>query len=189
MLRPKIVRVQSRLPNVYIATLLLFLFGLLTALSCVPSNDAPPLEYRTQRLNETIMCPVCPGESIDQSQNMLAAQMRGVVNEKLSEGWSDEQIRDFFVERFGPSVLMEPPREGLGIVAWTLPAAVVIGAGAALLIALRSMTRGRRADLKEDAEGTLSDEELAHYTQLVRAAVEGVEGGQSPAEGNQDRHA
>ena len=124
------------------------------------------------------MCPVCPGESIDQSQNMLSAQMRGVVNEKLSEGWSDEQIRDFFVERYGPSVLLEPPRKGLGLMAWALPAALVSGAAVALFFALRAMSRSRPAE-PVDVDDAMSDEELAHYTRLVQEAVDGIEGGQS----------
>ena len=136
------------------------------------------MEHRAQRLNETIMCPVCPGESIDQSQNMLSAQMRGVVNEKLSEGWSDEQIRDFFVERYGPSVLLEPPRKGLGLMAWALPAALVSGAAAALFFALRAMSRSRPAE-PEDVADAMSDEELAHYTRLVQEAIDGTEGSQS----------
>ena len=135
------------------------------------------MESRAQQLNETIMCPVCPGESIDQSQNMLAAQMRGVVDEKLSEGWTDEQIRDFFVERYGPSVLMEPPREGLSLAAWALPALVLVLASAALFFTARAMTRGRRGDAERNADPAeaLSDDELAHYSALVRAAVDGDE--------------
>ena len=135
------------------------------------------MESRAQQLNETIMCPVCPGESIDQSQNMLAAQMRGVVDEKLSEGWTDEQIRDFFVERYGPSVLMEPPREGLSLAAWALPALVLVLASAALFFITRAMTRGRRGESERNSDPaeTLSDDELAHYSALVRAAVDGDE--------------
>ena len=74
--------------------------------------DVPPIEQRAQALNRSIMCPVCPGESIDQSQVALAVQMRGIVNEKLAEGWTDEQVREFFVERYGPSVLLETADRG-----------------------------------------------------------------------------
>ena len=153
--------------------------GALTVAGCVPSQDAPAMEQRAQRLNETIMCPVCPGESIDQSQNLLAAQMRGVVDEKLSEGWSDEQIRDYFVERYGPSVLLEPPSEGFDLLAWTLPAALVVAAATALFIALRTMTRRERTEPEGGGDTTLADEELARYARLVQEAVDGAEGGRS----------
>ena len=76
-------------------------------------SDVSQSEQRAQALNKSIMCPVCPGESIDQSQVARAVQMRGIVNEKLAAGWSDEQVQQFFVERYGPSVLLEPPAEGM----------------------------------------------------------------------------
>ena len=110
-------------------------FALLTALAalgCVTGggDGAPEQERRAHELNKTIMCPLCPGESIDQSQNPLSVQMRAVVSEKIAEGWTDDEIRDFFVERYGPTVLMEPPTEGMGLVAWLVPpiaVAVVVG--------------------------------------------------------------
>ena len=82
--------------------LLVVLAGL--AAGCASRNAVPVGEQRAQGLNREIMCPVCPGESIDQSQHILAVQMRGIVDEKLAEGWNDEEIRDFFVERYGASV-------------------------------------------------------------------------------------
>lgn len=104
-------------------------------------SDVPALERRAQGLNKTIMCPVCPGESIDQSQNALAAQMRAIVDEKLAAGWTDAQVRDFFVERYGPSVLLEPPTRGIALAAWI---GAPVGAAIALLafaLALRHMRR------------------------------------------------
>ena len=104
-------------------------------------SDVPPLERRAQGLNKTIMCPVCPGESIDQSQNALAAQMRAIVDEKLAAGWTDAQVREFFVERYGPSVLLEPPTRGIALAAWI---GAPLGAAVALLafaLALRHMRR------------------------------------------------
>ena len=115
----------------------------LAALGCAWGGEnraAPELERRAHELNKTIMCPLCPGESIDQSQNPLSAQMRAAVDEKLAEGWSDDQIREFFVERYGPSVLLEPPREGFGLMAWIVPPAAFAAALAGLLAAIKWMS-------------------------------------------------
>ena len=87
-----------------------FAFALIVVMAltygCVTtaSPDIPEAERRASALNKAIMCPVCPGESIDQSQNPLAVQMRAIVDEKLEEGWDEGRIKDFFVERYGPSV-------------------------------------------------------------------------------------
>ena len=119
------------------------------ALGCVAvggGRGAPEIERRASELNKTIMCPLCPGESIDQSQNPLSIQMRAAVSEKLAEGWTDDQIREFFVERYGPSVLLEPPTEGFGLAAWIVPPAAFGAALAGLLFALKRMTASHPAD-------------------------------------------
>ena len=83
--------------------------------ACGLSNHISDDDLRIQQLNKAIMCPVCPGESIDQSQNQLSAQMRAIVSEQVREGRSNEQIKAFFVERYTESVLLEPPRKGFSL--------------------------------------------------------------------------
>ena len=93
----------------------------LLLIACEIQQEIPSLERRAHKLNKVIMCPVCPGESIDQSQNDLAAQMRNVVSKKVYEGKTDQEIKEYFVSKYGPVVLMEPPREGIGLLAWIFP--------------------------------------------------------------------
>ena len=103
-------------------------------LACASDEELPTLEARAQEINKTVMCPVCPGESIDQSQHPRAKAMRGVVDEKLAEGSTNDEIRQFFVERYGPSVLLEPPREGLNWLVWVVPPLGVLAAALALYL-------------------------------------------------------
>lgn len=142
-------------------------------------SDVPPLEQRAQGLNKTIMCPVCPGESIDQSQNALAAQMRAIVDEKLAAGWTDAQVREFFVERYGPSVLLEPPTRGIALAAWI---GAPVGAAVALLafaLALRHMRRKpppaddtlAAAEYAADADADPADPALQPYYDRIEAAL------------------
>lgn len=113
------------------------------ALACTSNTarDIPVLERQAHSLNKAIMCPICPGESIDQSQNPLAGSMREIVAEKLTDGWTDRQIKNFFVERYGPSVLLEPPREGVSLAVWLLPPVAVAVAVLAVFLGLRWMRR------------------------------------------------
>ena len=53
-------------------------------------------EKRAQNIGNSIMCPICPGESIDQSQNELAVQMRSIVREKIREGFTDQEVKQYF---------------------------------------------------------------------------------------------
>ena len=128
------------------------------------------MEQRSQALNRTIMCPVCPGESIDQSQVALAVQMRGIVNDKLAAGWSDEQVREFFVERYGPSVLLEPQTQGISLAVWIAPPIGVAAAIGVFVIALRHM---RRRPTASDGDDEMSDDDLQPYYERIEASVSG----------------
>ena len=142
------------------------------ATACSLREGISPLELQAQGLNEAIMCPVCPGESIDQSRNPLAIQMRGIVVDKLEQGWSGDQIKDFFVERYGPSVLLSPPREGFSLAVWVVPPIVLIGAGISLYLVLKLM-RGPRTVQPRRLEETeqLTDDERDEYFSRIESAL------------------
>ena len=138
-------------------------------LACSTTDDVPDLERRAQQINKSVMCPVCPGESIDQSQHPLAVQMRAAVDEKLDEGWSDGQVREFFVERYGPAVLLEPPSEGVHLVAWIVPPLGTALAIAALYMVVRLMTR---RGPRPAAADSMTDAERDEYVARIEAALE-----------------
>ncbi len=146
---------------------------LLLAVGCTTQYDVPPLERRAYELDKAIMCPVCPGESIDQSQNPLAVQMRAIVLEQLREGRTESEIKEFFVERYGTSVLMEPPASGFNLVVWVLPPLAVGAAALALFLTLRLMRRPR-ADQPDIAgePARLSTEERDDYFRRIEAALD-----------------
>ena len=113
----------------------------LVTFGCFSNIETPEKERRIQELNKVLMCPVCPGESIDQSQNELSSQMRAIVIEKMDEGWTDEQIKNYFVERYGPRVVMNPPFTGFSIIAWIIPPFILVCAAILFVFYIRSKLR------------------------------------------------
>ena len=103
-------------------------------------------DNRAADLNKTIMCPVCPSETIDQSQNILAVQMRSIVQEKVEQGWSDDQIKNFFIERYGASVVSTPPKSGVDLIAWIVPPSVLVITIIGLYIFLKSIKNSENLD-------------------------------------------
>ena len=101
----------------------------------------PELEAHALRLNKQIMCPVCPGETLQRSQATLAKQMRAIVRQRLAEGQSPQQITDYFVSVYGQSVLAQPPTSGIGLAVWLVPPLAIAAGAVALLLVLRSMRR------------------------------------------------
>jgi cytochrome c-type biogenesis protein CcmH len=157
------------------STRLVFLVvvGLLATLlfaACSRDDGLTALERRAYEINQAVMCPVCPGESIDQSQNPLAVRMRGIVYDRLSQGWTEQQIKDHFVESYGDSVLLAPPASGFNLIIWVVPPIAVAGAAFVLFLALRGMRRGRESgEILDDIE--LSDSEYASYAERIEQAM------------------
>ena len=97
-------------------------------------------EKEAQSIDRSLMCPVCPAETIDQAQVEIARQMRAVVRDMLGKGASRDEVLDFFVSRYGLEVLAAPPKSGVNILVWVLPIAGILAALAGGYFIIRSMS-------------------------------------------------
>ena len=73
------------------------------------------IEARAQALDKQLLCPVCLGETLDQSQAPLAKQMRQILRDRLAVGQSEEEILDYFVSLYSESVLAAPLKSGFNL--------------------------------------------------------------------------
>lgn len=71
--------------------------------------EDPALELRARSLGKELRCLVCQNQSIDDSDAPLARDLRLIVRERLVDGDSDQDIRDYLVARYGDFVLLKPP--------------------------------------------------------------------------------
>ena len=132
-----------------VPAILLLLF-LLFAGAC--ATETLTLEERAQGIDQRLMCPVCPAETIDQSQADVALQMRELVREKLRAGESEEQIFDFFVERYDKGVLAEPPAEGFNILVWVIPPVALVLGLALLWFGIRHLGRPEHRGMSSEGD-------------------------------------
>jgi cytochrome c-type biogenesis protein CcmH len=79
------------------------------------------LEKRVRAIGSKLRCPVCQGESIYDSHSDVAEEMKRLIAEKLKAGESEAKILDYFHDRYGNYILMEPPAEGIHWVIWVFP--------------------------------------------------------------------
>lgn len=93
-------------------------------------HDADALYDRQSRIADQLDCPVCQGQSVKESNAPLAQQMRALINEKIDDGASDDEIFDFFEARYGVGILRDPPKQGLALGVWLGP---IIAAAAGIL--------------------------------------------------------
>ncbi len=105
-----------------------------------PKSDSS-LEARTTAVASTLRCPVCQGESIQDSPSELAQQMRSVVRDRLRAGQTPDQVRSYFVSRYGEWILLEPKMTGLNIALYVLPVVLVVGGLILIVILVRRWTK------------------------------------------------
>ncbi len=106
-----------------------------------PASSDSALEARTTAVAATLRCPVCQGESIQDSPSELAQQMRAVVRDKLRAGETPEQIKAYFAARYGEWILLEPKMTGLNVVLYVLPVALILGGLVIVIYLVRKWTR------------------------------------------------
>lgn len=109
----------------------------------------PALEHRAREISAQLRCLVCQNQSIDDSDAPLAKDLRTLVREQLVQGKSDGEIMDFVVSRYGDYVLLKPPFSMSTLLLWGTPFAVLLIAGAALMMRRRRVEAVPEAPLSE----------------------------------------
>lgn len=97
-------------------------------------------------LDRELMCPVCAGQTIDQSNARIATDMRKLLREQIASGASDKEIKNYFVERYGNAVLATPPAHGFSLVSWVIAISIALGGIVILIIVMRAMRYSREPD-------------------------------------------
>jgi cytochrome c-type biogenesis protein CcmH len=98
------------------------------------------LEARTSAVAGQLRCPVCQGLSIQDSPSELAQSMRALVRDQLAAGKTPEQVKAYFVSKYGEWILLSPVPHGFNLLAYLFPVLVVLGGGALIVLAVRRWT-------------------------------------------------
>jgi cytochrome c-type biogenesis protein CcmH len=95
--------------------LLLVSVGVSFAQTPQPSDD------QVNAVAKELYCPVCENIPLDVCPTQACSQWRDLIRQKLADGWSKDQIKQYFKLQYGDRVLAEPPREGLNWMVYVLP--------------------------------------------------------------------
>lgn len=118
------------------------------------------LDERAHQIGAGLRCPVCLNLSVADSPSPLAGEMRTEIETQLRAGRTPEQIRAFFVDRYGEWILLSPPRRGWNLLPWAVPIVGMV-VGVAVWVALVRRRASRTHGGVTETEHRRIEHELA----------------------------
>lgn len=131
------------------------------------------LEAATKEVTSLLRCPVCQGAAVWDSPATMAVNMKRQARDLLAEGFSPDQVLRYFASSYGEFVLLAPPKDGIALVIWTLPAVFLIG-GAAVIWRLFARARGAAPESSTVVDARIASPGKPTTTMVTGLAVVGV---------------
>jgi cytochrome c-type biogenesis protein CcmH len=134
------------------------LMGVICVAAIVPFASTTPTEGQSDErlfaIASQLKCQQCIGESVADSQSPSAVQFREEIAKQMAQGSTDDEILNFFADRYEQEILLTPPSSGVGSLVWVLPV-VAVAVGLVLLAAAfrrRKLEAASREVTDEDAQ-------------------------------------
>jgi cytochrome c-type biogenesis protein CcmH len=150
--------------------MLIFVLGLAFVFTGTAlAQDIQPSDDEVNAIAKEIYCPVCENTPLDVCPTQVCAQWRELIREQLALGWSDSQIRQYFVDQYGDRVLATPPARGFNWLVYILPPAAIVAGAFILLRTMRNWKKPLPEMDEEVAEEIQEgDEYVARLEQELR---------------------
>jgi len=151
--------VSGRARSVALIAGAIVVVGLAALLASTRAGRTESLADRAHEIAAGLRCPVCLNLSVADSPSRLAGEMRSEIATRLRAGRSPEQIRAFFIDRYGEWILLEPPRRGLNWVPWAVPVVALVAGVAIWMTLIRRRRAGGEPEPDPDPHPTRAERE------------------------------
>lgn len=84
------------------------------------------LDALAAEVASSLRCPVCRNQSVVESNAELSREMQALVREKLAAGQTPDEVREYFVSRYGEWILLQPKARGINLLVYALPIVVLV---------------------------------------------------------------
>jgi cytochrome c-type biogenesis protein CcmH len=141
----------------WLSWVLIAIIGVAALIVGAASDGGPQSDgERMSQLASTIRCPQCRGQSVAESNVAIAREIRGDIRTRISEGETDDEIRQVYIDRYGRSIVLNPDSGGFTGLVWIVPVVAAGLATAAVALAFRRW----RVQADSLREATEEDREL-----------------------------
>jgi|TARA_B110000263_G_C14980103_1_gene361130 cytochrome c-type biogenesis protein CcmH len=107
--------------------------AILITLNFTQINSAENNEELKNKISKNIRCLICQGQSIYDSQSDFALSMKLVINKKLDEGLSENEIYEFLKNQYGQWITYDPELNQKTFILWVLPILLFLIGGAIII--------------------------------------------------------
>jgi cytochrome c-type biogenesis protein CcmH len=139
--------------------------GLATLFASGGSDPTRTLDERVHEVGAGLRCPVCLNLSVADSPSKLAGEMRSEIETQLRAGRTPDQIRAFFIDRYGEWILLSPPRHGWNLFPWAVPIVGLLAGVMLWVVFVRRRAPGTPGEVTE-TEHRRIEHELADLEEL-----------------------
>ncbi len=140
---------SSRLRNLVAAVTLLLIIPVIADDPLI-FTDADE-EARYQQLTAELRCVVCQNQNLADSNAPLAQDLRKKIHSMMQAGRTDDEIKQFLIDRYGDFVLYMPPVKSNTLVLWLMPAVLLFGGALVVVIVVRKRSLDPGGQEEENA--------------------------------------
>ena len=144
------------------------------AITAVQDASEESLQKTAGELNALIMCPICSGQTIGQSNTETSAQMRDLVLKKLRHGETKEEVLQYFASKYGERVLAEPTKGGFNRMLWLLPFIIVVVAVVVISLLMRQWSTRASVEIEPRLDENLQSEYVTRLEKELKEFGDGL---------------
>lgn len=117
---------EKKISNYQLLALIFTFIFTLTSFQLAYAQEDIPTDDEVNEIAGQLYCPVCENTPLDVCPTQACHQWRELIRLQLSEGRTEAEIKQYFVDNYGDRVLAEPPRTGLNWLVYILPPVVIL---------------------------------------------------------------
>lgn len=161
---------------IVVLALLVTIVPITSPVQAQETNPNVPSDDEVNQIASDMYCPVCENIPLDTCGTQACEQWRELIREKLADGWSEAQIKDYFVLQYGDRVLATPPARGFNWLVYVVPPMIFFAGAGILFIAFRRMRQTREPvdDAVEAPSGVQAENEDEYLAQLEEQMRQGL---------------
>ncbi len=133
-------------------------FILLISFWLIPASlhaESVDLQEQVRRIAAELRCPVCQALSVADSPSEMAQQMRAIIQQQLKEGKSPDEVKTYFISKYGEWVMLAPTAKGFSLLIWILPFVALGGGILFVVFTVRRWVKSRPERRSTEADPAL----------------------------------